>query len=82
MKLAPGKHTLTLVFRNRDGVRTNMGQRVAGVWVTNDASFVPPDYTAQVMFQNMPSPSVSLTGMLQVKASVWLTLLFAGEGVP
>ena len=29
--------------------------RIAGLWVTTDAAFVPPGYTAQVMFRT-PAP--------------------------
>ncbi|KPJ55255.1 MAG: hypothetical protein AMS16_04325 [Planctomycetes bacterium DG_58] len=54
-KLAAGKHVLKLVFAKKDDIRTGMGQRIARVWVTNDASFVPPGYTAQVMFEK-PTP--------------------------
>ena len=56
-KLAAGKHAITLALRNKDGVRMSMGQRIAAMWVTNDASFVPGDYTAQVMFDK-PTPWV------------------------
>jgi hypothetical protein len=54
-KLSAGRHTLTLRFADDKDLRTRMGQRIAGVWITNDASFVPPDYTAQVMFKD-PEP--------------------------
>jgi hypothetical protein len=56
-KLAAGRHAVTLVLRNKDGVRMSMGRRLAAMWVTNDASFVPPGYTAQVMFDK-PTPWV------------------------
>lgn len=45
-----GKHSVKLIFRNSGKLRTQMGRRVAGLWVSNDASFVPPGYTPQVMF--------------------------------
>ena len=47
-----GKHKLTLQFGKDGAYNTTMGQRVATIWVTNDASFVPPGYTAQVMFKS------------------------------
>ena len=55
--LKAGKHAVTITFRDAEGVRTRMGQRLAGLWVTNDASFVPPGYTVQVMFK-APTPWV------------------------
>ena len=53
--LKAGKHSVKLLFQEKDGIRTLMGQRIAGIWVTNDASFVPPGYTCQVMFEE-PAP--------------------------
>jgi hypothetical protein len=55
VKLSPGKHAVTLVFRNKDRVRTGMGERVASLWVANDAWFVPPGFILQVMFDK-PTP--------------------------
>jgi len=55
LDLDAGKHSIRLVFRDADGIRTGMGQRVSGLWVTNDASWAPPGYTAQVMFRT-PAP--------------------------
>jgi len=49
-ELKAGKHTLTLHFGQKGEVLTNMGQRIARVWVTNDTSFVPPGYICQVMY--------------------------------
>jgi hypothetical protein len=53
--LKGGAHEIKLIFANRDGIRTGMGQRVAALWVTNDASFAPPGYVPQVMFRD-PAP--------------------------
>jgi len=56
--LKAGKHSVKLIFRDSEGLRTRMGQRVVGLWLSNDASFVPPGYTPQVMFaQPAPPPS-------------------------
>jgi hypothetical protein len=52
-----GKHAITLSFKDGDVLHTRMGQRIAKLWVSNDASFVPPGYTAQVMFSK-PTPWV------------------------
>jgi len=53
--LKAGKHTLKLLFDQKNDLRTNMGERIQGIWVTNDASFVPPGYICQVMFSR-PAP--------------------------
>ncbi|MFB3893176.1 MAG: hypothetical protein ACE15C_14255 [Phycisphaerae bacterium] len=54
-KLEAGKHSVVLSFDKKDNLRTNMGQRIAGLWATNDGSFVPPGFILQVMFDK-PAP--------------------------
>jgi len=54
-ELKAGRHTPATRFEETGDVRTRMGRRIADLWVPNDASFVPPGYVCQVMFQR-PAP--------------------------
>ncbi|HUV38908.1 MAG TPA: fibronectin type III domain-containing protein [Planctomycetota bacterium] len=53
--LKAGRHSVKLLFQEKDGIRTLMGQRIAGIWVTNDASVVPPGSVWQVRFEKPAS---------------------------